>query len=466
MATKAQNGRECLLSDLLPEKDDHLWEKITRDLFEQKDRYHLWRLEIHERFAELTKDELDKKCLGWTKDGTKWLKEIAFDIYFATRLFGTDKWDPHILQDFIYLLALTLQLFSGKEKCMGMVKEHFKNSKAFDRSEDIVKKFDKWRRHANNSFREMVESVGYHKRKNWDKHNRRLDLEEGDKLSGATLTELLIRNQIQRQRSRIMSRPAKSTQQDTKHVNRAKLIDATEFENVYREAKKEFEGENKVRVDDPRFWHFHVIAVVADLDTGIIVTGASKPKAPKIPIFQDAADNISHMRVGEGFGSIIDKCSENEWKLFNGIRNKLNRVPLTDSDDYPVTKESAGLYDAVVNTKKDHIASYQNIPSSENGIISWAFGSDFQFKRPCTRCQSLYSRWILHKMPDTPGKKLAGLKQDHWSGVLKYSSGFKYPCGYCAETVAAAKFYALSNSVLTLVLPQDTDKIKASDRAR
>ena len=70
----------------------------------------------------------------------------------------------------------------------------------------------------------MVESLGYHERKNWDEYNQCMNIQEGDKVSGATLTELLIRNQIQRQRSRIMPRLAKILQQDTKRVN---LIDAT-----------------------------------------------------------------------------------------------------------------------------------------------------------------------------------------------------------------------------------------------
>lgn len=128
-----------------------------------------------------------------------------------------------------------------------------------------------------------------------------------------------------------------------------------------------------------------------------------------------------------------------------------------------MTEESAELYDAVVNAKKDSIAKYQNIPSSENGIMCWALGSDFKFKRPCTRCQRLYSGWVL---PDTPDKRLAGLRQDYSRGLLRYSSGYKYPCGYCAETVAAAKLHALSYGTLTLILSKDTDEIRASDKVR
>lgn len=45
MAATARNGREYLLQELLPKiQDDNLWEIITRDLFEQRDRNHLWRL--------------------------------------------------------------------------------------------------------------------------------------------------------------------------------------------------------------------------------------------------------------------------------------------------------------------------------------------------------------------------------------------------------------------------------------
>ena len=131
-----------------------------------------------------------------------------------------------------------------------------------------------------------------------------------------------------------------------------------------------------------------------------------------------------------------------------------------------MTKKSAKLYDAVVYAEKDSVASYQNIPSSKNGITSWAFGSDFKFKPPCTRCQRLYSGWVLHEIPDASLKKLEGLKRDDLSGSIKYSSQNKYPCNYCAETVAAAKLHALYNGTLTLVLSKDTENIRASDKVR
>ena len=233
MAAMARNGREYLLLELLPKiQDDNVWKIITRDLLEQKDRHHLWRLEMCDRFAELTNDELEKNCCDWTLAGTEWLQQIAFDIHFATNLLLPEEWDPHILQDFMNLLAFTLQLFQGKEKCLGKVKEHCENLKITDqpaliRPQEIAEEFNMWRKYVNNKFRNLVNLVNYDKHGNWDEHNIRMTLQEGDKVSGATFTELLIQNEIQRQRRKIVSRPVKITQQDTEHVSGVDLKDAT-----------------------------------------------------------------------------------------------------------------------------------------------------------------------------------------------------------------------------------------------
>ena len=81
-----------------------------------------------------------------------------------------------------------------------------------------------------------------------------------------------------------------------------------------------------LKLADSQHWHSRTIAVVADADTGIIVTGATKPVAPGIPIFEDVADNISRIRVGEDFGSIIVDCSKDVWNLCNRIKPKLSKV--------------------------------------------------------------------------------------------------------------------------------------------
>ena len=153
------------------------------------------------------------------------------------------------------------------------------------------------------------------------------------------------------------------------------------------------------------------------------------------------------------------------WKLVRGIKSELKDVPTSVSKILDAEKKIR-LYDDVVNAPKGSVAAYQSIPSSTNGIKSWAFDDDFKFKSPCTRCQRLYLGWHLHKKPNTPEEKLARLREDYGVGSLKYSPGNKYPCGYCAETVAAAKLHALYHGTLTLILPKDKDEIKASDEVR
>ena len=91
---------------------------------------------------------------------------------------------------------------------------------------DIPEEFNEWRVKVNNNVRLLVGFLGFDKRKEWDKDHRRLSLQDGDKVSGATFRELLIRNEIQRQQSRIMSRPvAQQNPEDLSGVEN--LVDAT-----------------------------------------------------------------------------------------------------------------------------------------------------------------------------------------------------------------------------------------------
>jgi hypothetical protein len=199
------------------------------------------------------------------------------------------------------------------------------------------------------------------------------------------------------------------------------------------------------------------MTIVAGADTGILITGATKPVAPEIPILEDAADNISHMRVGDEFGSVIGTCSKEVWNLFESIRSKLKDIPISASTID--AEKIIELHEGIVNAPKLS-DTYTRIPSSLNGIKSWAFGDDFKDKSPCIRCQRLYSEWFLHKRPDSPEKKLARLREDDRSSSIKYTPSRKYKCSYCAETIAAAKLYAIKHGTLTLTLFKDKDEIK------
>jgi hypothetical protein len=232
----ANNGRKYFL-EVLPGINDLHWDRITRDLFESKDRFHVWRLELDERFAKLEPDELNRNCHEWTARAIEWLQQIALDLRFAKDLFRPDEWDFDILGDFMNLLGLAMYLFHGQTTCLGRIKAHCEMLSARDdqsvliATRDIPKEFNEWRTTVNNDVRLLVEALGYNKLKNWDKENRRLCLQDGDKVPAATFLELLIRNEIQRQRRRIVSRPVAQHSAEG-HTGVEAPVDATEVIGV------------------------------------------------------------------------------------------------------------------------------------------------------------------------------------------------------------------------------------------
>jgi len=208
----------------------------------------------------------------------------------------------------------------------------------------------------------------------------------------------------------------------------------------------------------PGHWQPRMMAIVADADTGIIVTGASQPGVDDSALrslnLHLAATNICRIRIGEDYASIIHECSRD-------VDDRVRRIGKN------VSENDFGKLHAKFFDKTDEAPSYQKIPFSENAIRCWAFDANFQPRPPCTRCQRIYSAWTLDERPSSPAEWMRGLGRDRSSGTIKYRvseplGGF--PCTYCAETVAAAKLHLLRSGVLTLFLPKDTDRLKVTDR--
>jgi hypothetical protein len=219
MATATRSGQIYLLQELPKILDDDLWETITQDLFDTKDRHHSWRFQLNDRFAKLEKYELDRVCHSWIVHGTYCLQSIIFNIDFATALFRPNEWDTRVLQDFFNLLTFHLRLFLGKQECFGKIRAHC--SSYWGRRDQPVlecvqaeRGFDDWLKLAKNSVR-----IFEHAHPNLGKN---------DKLSGATFNELLFRNALQRERSKIVSRPKETSLQDTEDVRNLELKAATE----------------------------------------------------------------------------------------------------------------------------------------------------------------------------------------------------------------------------------------------
>ena len=80
------------------------------------------------------------------------------------------------------------------------------------------------------------------------------------------------------------------------------------------------------------------------------------------------------------------------------------------------------------------------------------------------RCKWIYDGWYLHGcIPIALPEQTRKLATEWRRGLFKVTfNGVRVSCNYCAETVAAAKLYALHQGAVTLVLPQDADKVKVA----
>ena len=76
-------------------------------------------------------------------------------------------------------------------------------------------------------------------------------------------------------------------------------------------------------------------------------------------------------------------------------------------------------------------------------VYLWAFeGHSFEAKPPCIRCTYLYHSWNLAERPETAVQKKKALAQLQ-GYQMEYHDNKSPPCGYCAETTAAAQLFAL-----------------------
>lgn len=219
------------------------------------------------------------------------------------------------------------------------------------------------------------------------------------------------------------------------------------------------------------FWRSRTIVIVADLEAGIIVTGGTKPAltkpvetesaatvpaGPEVNILLDAADHISLLRVGEEFGAVIGECSKEFWTRVGGVlaENALKERETRNEEEGDKGKKAGKGKTAVdvtdnqrqqIMSQKPDLRIYKQIPSStEDGIMSSAFNEMFERKPPCMRCRWIYDKWYLRQEYHTNGEDARRLKAEWKRGLfyIDFKDGI-VSCKYCAETIAAAKLYAL-----------------------
>jgi hypothetical protein len=233
------------------------------------------------------------------------------------------------------------------------------------------------------------------------------------------------------------------------------------------------------------FWRSRTIVIVADPETGIIVTGgtkpaltepvetepaATKPAGPEVNILLDAANDISLLRVGEEFGAVIGECSKEFWtrvkkvldentlKMKSALKEQEDRNEEEGGKGKKTGKGKTAINVIVTDKQRQQIMSqkpdlriYKQIPSStKDRIMCSAFNEQFARKPPCMRCRWIYDEWYLHREYLSNSEDARRLKAEWKRGLFKidFKNGI-VSCNYCAETVAAAKLYALRQGAMS-----------------
>ena len=198
-----------------------------------------------------------------------------------------------------------------------------------------------------------------------------------------------------------------------------------------------------INKDEPA-WVPRVFTIVLDTQTGIICTGSTQAACSAVPILKGATQDINRLRLGKPFIDIIDSCNENYKAQAALVLQERNSIP----DGWGDSKTVQQLYNRIAVENKSDEYGWIPTPGKNGSIFCWAFqGHDLKEIAPCIRCQRFYREWDLYLRAETDAEKKDLLQK----GLESHSARGKKENPCCAETIAAAKLYALRNGKLALI---------------
>lgn len=207
-------------------------------------------------------------------------------------------------------------------------------------------------------------------------------------------------------------------------------------------------------------WASATLIIVADVRNKVVVTGGTKPaqinvdepsdpsnakKTRPMTFLKNIAVEICRARLGPLFGKIINECCR-QYSEQAQKKNQINKYIVNVSDEMS-EHEVEYLYNSVSGWPHSNEHSRSHKPS----VYSWALdGHSFEAKPPCIRCTYLYPDWNMAKKPESTIEKKKALQSLRGHQMIYYANKSP-PCGYCAETTAAAQLFALDEG--TIICP-------------
>lgn len=201
-------------------------------------------------------------------------------------------------------------------------------------------------------------------------------------------------------------------------------------------------------------WLARTMAIVAHHEYGVILTGSTRMttqcvdngeentgsgnNTSQYTFLDNVSKNVTNERLGQRFRDVINHCTEEFCIQFEELcSNSRNPIPVEE------------IHDKYIDYMKKTPSTWrQKLSAMSNAkIYCWAFDSiNFSLKPPCIRCQCLYDAWSLAER----STQVRGGTIEQRSHLGQYQPK-KFPCTYCAETVAAAKVFLLRYGTLVLI---------------
>ena len=202
-------------------------------------------------------------------------------------------------------------------------------------------------------------------------------------------------------------------------------------------------------------WIPKMLVVAIDTRTGIICTGATQANCAGVPVLQNITKEITRRRLGNPFMQLIDACAQSFIEQAAAARH----LKTTADEKWPAADTVDNVYRRLVVESLPAEHDRLPTPGQDSSILCVAFHGHtdgFEAQAPCLRCQRFYPKWELYRHPTTPGAKEAmlessnnGLDASYTKKASSISKGTDRAC--CAETVAAAKIFALRSEKLALI---------------
>lgn len=192
---------------------------------------------------------------------------------------------------------------------------------------------------------------------------------------------------------------------------------------------RDFNEEFEEAYDENLTWTPKTIAIVLDLETGFLLTGASQMSCKGHSLFRQLVKEIPCLQIGATFESVIAQCNE-DW---------IGKYELLYGEGYEMRKR------ILQEEQRLQLQEYAQLPTQKGAlkIFCWAVsGFTLEAKSPCPRCAYFYPSWDMEKCEDY-------MQPEYFDKYFRGKTN-NLKKNYCAETIAAAAIYAWRESKLAL----------------